>query len=541
MCLDLTPPFALQEGFDAFASPIDDATRADCSRWREEEAPRLLQDLSKQFTRYALRRMWSGSTSTEEDVRLRGRVLIAAARFLDESLPWSNSTTSELARRVISRAGLRPTMDIIRLILRDHLRPLFASPSPGSVNEQGRLRHETANLVPSVRAGLMDDGDAWKGKRAIELQGVHGERNLGAASHAILALCMGGLHGVDAQSDTQEISPWEALWPLLLPPLMTLVQDSDPLWRYRGTRVLVEQLLSPRPRQNGSQDRWGAQKLLGAPLPLVAEHGSAIEMLQRANLVPLLQETLYNSLTYLSHSHGTLLLDQSLHGLMQLANVLPAESRERAEETMKILQDGILRTWTFMPRSMSVDDDGVRPDGLDLLAVTFGHLSVLAQRLGPLAARFLDVTLEFLSSQVNGLYDALVVDGARCSSRLGVKVRRVDEALRATSAIVNACTMDDGHEWLPAHPPSLRQWVTPCLIATSKAWLALCDRGIVDAQIESKEVAICVDDPETVTSVRRLIAQLRQSWSLWRRLFPQESTAIYATVSKRESSIACIA
>lgn len=518
----------LQEGFDAFARPLDDETRMFCERWRSDDATRLLRGMSKEVTAYLLR-------SRKDDTSLLAKILIAVGRFLDSDLPWCTATSKRLAQSLLSRRILRPTLPLLREILATHLRQLFTSPTLGSVNEAGRLRHETANLVPSAKAGLIDETQRWKGQGGgVTFANIAGERNVGAGSHVILALALRGIPYVSTRQGEDTTMPLETLWPLILPPLMTLLQDSDPLWRLRGVRVFLRSLLTDPAR--GDHHPWGRSN--GTAVFNQQANSAALTLLQRSNLIPLIQETLSTDLTYLTHKQGVSLYDISLQTLLFLADhTLEKESRTQAEEYMRLVQDGILRTWTFMPRNASSDEEEEHTTA-DLLSITFHHLTTLAERLGPLRARYVDVVLEFLVSQVGvGLYESL-----RVRVRLrGRAINRAAMGFRALRSLIETTTPSEEEQ--QGVPPNVLKWCTPCLIATCKAWLALVDHGLIRCgeDDDKKTWRIAAQHTSSTKQVELLVDEIRGSWDLWRRLAPVQAKEVYERVKRREKSIECVA
>ncbi|PWN17819.1 hypothetical protein BCV69DRAFT_123051 [Microstroma glucosiphilum] len=424
-------------------------------------------------------------------------------------------------------SSVRPSLAVIRHVLRDHLRSLFASSSPGAVNEEGRLRHERAHLSNSAKMSAYLEGEKWKGKQRTDIPGLDMARSDGAGSHLTLKVCLNMIATLSSSRKQKRPNeePWEALWPLIVPPLVTLIEDSDPVWRERGTRLLVEQVLTRRTPGSVGHKNLSASELQAVP----------VQLLQRSNLVPLLQTTLFNSLTYLSHPVGASLLHYALSALILLARSLSERSRERAEMLMRILQEGVLRTWTFMPKSTmptSLDQDeeeggeGEEPaTEIDVLTTTFTHLTSLCIELEILSARFLDVALDFLSAQISGLYESLVSStstsasvGANAKTFAGLvdveqerkttraKLLRGREAVRASRVLVEqACTeaiveptavTEEEHKstphpdqatskddpFFPTIPPGLAQWTSKCLSAYVKAWLALSDAPLLQSE-----------------------------------------------------------
>lgn len=516
-----------------------------CERWRNDEAPRLLQDLSKELTACSLR----SRAMSQDDTSLYASILIAAGRFLDSGLPWCTVSSRRLAQSLLSRRTLKPTIPLLREILATHLRRLFTSPTLGSVTEDGRLRHETANLVPSAKAGLIDEVQQWKGQGGVTFAGALVERNIGAGSHVILSMALCGVESASKAQEDATTPPLESLWPLIVPPLMTLLQDSDPVWRLRGVQVLLNSLLTERERGDHHHPwtRSSSPSVSGITTRLRAKT-SALTQLDRSNLLPLIRETLSTNLTYLTHKRGVSLFAISLETLLFLADyTLEGESRTQAEEYMRLVQDGILRTWTFMPSSSATDtnDADSDPDS-DLLSITFIHLTSLAQRLGPLRARYVNVGVEFLVAQVgSGLYESLRMQ-VRAS-----KVKRAALALRAVRSLIqpeDESTLggddvdDDDDEGKV--PPNVLPWCTPSLIATCKAWIALLDHGLVvcsEEQSKHKTWRVAREYTSARKQVSMLVEEIRASWALWRQLAAGQSEEVYERVRRREKRIECVA
>lgn len=521
----------------------------------------MLRELSLELGRYSLRN--KGQQDQQSAVVLKAQVVIAASRFLGQS-PWNTAPSRDRATRLLQTNVLRPTQDLIAAILQGHLRSLFMSPVQSSVTEEGRLRHERANLSGSVRSLDHDGGELWKGKRAAALESVDGPRLSGAASHQILAACLAGIDWLSNSSQSSaKQEPWEQLWPFLVPPLITMIEDSDPAWRERGTRLLVDGLLRA---STGSRDRWSLATSIKRSSKLAPKQSAALspatQMLQRANLVPLLTTTLFNSLTYLSHPKGTRLLHHSLCGLYSLAQSQPQGSRLRAESLMKVVQDGIFRTWSFMPKSLSElpvsTDEEAGEDGkdeeaeqheTDVLTSTFHHLTLLAKEMGILSARFLDVSLEFLAAQIASLYEGLhAFAGSHPkteSLQLGRspqeekkrqrRMLRALEAVKAMRALVEAAssrltsssqsTDASAGQSLPSLPPNLPQWAMRCLTSIVKAYLA-----VVDLKQPS-------DVKSSFPLEQRLQEELRLTCRLWTRVCPEQIEAAKQKLLVKEARL----
>ncbi|KAK0546403.1 hypothetical protein OC845_004598 [Tilletia horrida] len=176
---------------------------------------------------------------------------------------------------------------------------------------------------------------------------------------------------------------------MIIPPLLTLLEDSDPHFRLMGARFLLGCVLDP-----GSQAR-------GVP-------GS---LLVRTNVVPLLIRALETSFTFTSTGRAHVLLDAALGAARQLVilttapilysrpaveeekarrsgagNGVPHSSipqdqgKARAEQLSRIISEGIFRVWSFPVRHNPHTSYGLRPPPSqrhDLIRVSFRWLSLI--------------------------------------------------------------------------------------------------------------------------------------------------------------------
>ncbi|CAO1624741.1 unnamed protein product [Parajaminaea phylloscopi] len=553
-CNDLCPPADLvQEGYDAFATPLEPSRRATLDRWTQS-APSKLKALARERWMYSnrYRRHCQSShadrTATKEErtdthIRLVASCAVACSRFLSSDLPWSCPASKQLAERILAAASSLTLYDrSIRWILVNHVRPLFTATAadPGSVNEEGRARHQRAHLSgTTVTRGYQGDAPAWKGHIGQKVSGQNGLFGVGAAIHLTLATCFKAVEDSSRarrRSRAQQkqpavpsdLDPWESLWPLLLPPLMRLLEDTEPRWRFRGAEILSSNLLGPSEK--------------------------ARELLYRANLVPHVETVLFDGLTYLSSPpHGIGLVDVALSSLRILADYAPAKGAsddrqlQPAEKRMRIVQDGILRAWSLAPRSVTEPPDilressGTATEEHDLLAITYSHLAVLYTDLGPLAARYIDVTLEFICAQLEALYDHVVektqgdVRGIATRTAAASRGRRralwsrARAGVEAVDALVQACLVysakhSNRPSAVPLVPPNLVQWSGRVLSALVKTQLALCD---------APRVGIDVDGGAELLQRRLLARSVRKLWvDTWSRDVVKSATSASSSPSE---------
>lgn len=439
-------------------------------QWRTIDAPRLLRDLERQMALLTVRRKTRKRAQVDTEAgttQTSARVFIAASRFIDATIPWSSGISQLIARRILTH--LSAPLATIESVLSTYIRPLFLSiDGGGSVDEAtGRLRRDRVGMAAAQgRAGDADEVP-WKTKQA----GVH----------STLQACLEAVARLHSEQATPSL--WSHLWPLLLPPLLTLAEDPSPPWRLRGAQLIATHLLAPYP----------------------------LRLLRAANLVPHLREVLETDLTYLSSSSGVgvKLLDVALDGLRVLAE------KDEAQ-LMRLVQEGVLRVWSMAPASLTALDVDVTPE--DLLSTTFRHLSLLLKQLGsPYAARYVDVALEVLLASVAAVEvdedEAPTVGSrARAQARVARRSKGAIEALRAERALLEGCCATSSS--LSSTPPGLSRWQGRALGAHVRAWLALSD-----------------DDDEA-----ELREELRRSWKLWQGVPPPREGAAL-TVEEMEQRV----
>jgi hypothetical protein len=135
---------------------------------------------------------------------------------------WINQLSSSLAQSILARLAFADSERLAsgKDILLNYLKPLFSStPHPA-------LHPETARTLPRTRGGdLFSDTWAeslWKGKSQA------GEALGGLGCWKVLAQVIRMLKESDLEN----------LWPLLVPPLLTMLDDHENRYRREGIRCL---------------------------------------------------------------------------------------------------------------------------------------------------------------------------------------------------------------------------------------------------------------------------------------------------------------
>lgn len=139
--------------------------------------------------------------------------------------PWTSPLSSSLAYGILDNLLSQPDcptrFDIVRCILLDHIKPLFQQ------TPHKRIHPDTGRKLSRQRGGEQF-GDSWveelwKGKTD------EGEQAGAVGCWRVLQSALGLLH---EQKDIEE------LWPAVVPPLMTLLDDHETRYRTEGVRCL---------------------------------------------------------------------------------------------------------------------------------------------------------------------------------------------------------------------------------------------------------------------------------------------------------------
>jgi hypothetical protein len=160
-------------------------------------------------------------TSGAKDRRLSDDVLLTIISFTDSSDPWtSNDIVASKASRLLtdcldSGPSIVPEDLITETILRSYLRPLFSRSRPETVTASGRVAaFSTENSRPRSLPQEDRTNKPWK---------------------------YGDLRALPVLSWAVKNAPAKLIaktWPLLVPPLLTLLDDGDTPVRVRGLELL---------------------------------------------------------------------------------------------------------------------------------------------------------------------------------------------------------------------------------------------------------------------------------------------------------------
>jgi hypothetical protein len=537
LCLRLTPPLLLAS-LDSWYYPQGDAEddRKEATnriiavkRWVDGDVPKNLGNL------YELLVAKNLSSKGDLNSQLKSCIACAAAVYVSPRLepefndkdglaestdsrePWITATNTKLAVQILrhpiigfgqSRDGsISTALDVVLVshLLQEYVKPLFGSTPSRNVNAAtGRAaKAGLTDIAGTSTTALMEDEIIWKGgdvehAAKCKVLGVTTifeveednrylqRRHRGLGSYNVLYVCCLSIQAFQASGS----SSWDHFWPLVLPPMLTLLEDSSPLYRLLGSRILNTTLL------NGKDN----MTLTGT-------------LLLRTGVAALLRQNLVSSLTFISAKLSAPLLQSAATSLILLsqfttANMYSSTSsplyviqdggRERFTQLDKLIDDGILRVWAYAPASISAlheskevtsvspvaastpdDDDDELTEANDVVNASIEALARLTRidALGVGIARYLDVMLEFLTAQLMGLENKL--ERRKDSKRAMVSLQREIYSARAIEALLVVCK----------RAPGVRVWSSRCLDCVVRCWTLL-------------------QDQEATTQISRLLAYL---------------------------------
>ncbi|SPO22940.1 uncharacterized protein UTRI_01618 [Ustilago trichophora] len=453
-------------------------------QWKEQHVPSLLSRVA------LLLEKLDANALTQQDSTLislvLGHVVCAVARYLplisigsasisDSSASnsaemddgWASLASQNTAKDILSKLQTPTPSDnilepsnIAKALLADYIKPIFresASSSSGSTSAidptTGRKKAPTAgsSFVSHLDANLgqhrfesaADDNDASNFapsrfefcasaesmRSALENVGLTQragkslmERNEALGCVNVLSWCMDNLK-LRSEGD------WNDVWPLLVPPLLTLMEHAQPRFRLRGAVLAHRLLLRPSLHQDGDDDDGPEVRRMGTALAKILIRtgiGSLLEQALHVNLTYIHDETYAPSL--LSHSIGALrqLILLTTHpitfrspgqqsfdppsalndtttrpGVTGLALDEPDDCGQRRHEALyRLISESILSTWSYLPLPASRTRLG-----RELVNVTCSAYLTLIDDLTPQAlgyggiggiARFLDVSLDWI-------------------------------------------------------------------------------------------------------------------------------------------------
>lgn len=328
-----------------------------------------------------------------------------------------------------------------------------------------------------------------------------GERNQVLGSWNVLAWCIDTISKAQLfdKSTSLEENPWDTSVSLVLPPLLALLDDPTPHFRFIGATILGRCAL--RSFEEKSNDT-----------PLEELGSIPPTLLIRLGVAPLLLDSLESSLTYTNDERdgsGPRLLDASLRASRALillttfnsnsAIISPSTFLEddagsaRSLKLHSLVVEGILKVWSYLPSIPSSFTTSERQQAHhSTLQITFYWLQILCKDLGAFSARFSGLVIEFLSSKLDLGFDQLEDELPKRQKEMELfwknlegKVLTCLAASAALKQLLNSLLSVSQSQSIPSStskevpevsiPPSFELWGEGMVAACARCWVQLND------------------------------------------------------------------
>ncbi|KZT12651.1 uncharacterized protein LAESUDRAFT_640616 [Laetiporus sulphureus 93-53] len=316
--------------------------------------------------------------------------VISVLAPLDGHDPWMLGSTREQAQDILQRFS-SPETPLLEQVLTQHVKAVFqANPHPMLNVSTGRTR---TRLMGGPLATLDHyGGQLWKARP-------------GAVN--LVSWCVRHCDSV----------AYEKLWHLIIPPMMTILDDYEAMYKLQGIHIVAEMLV----------------------------HVPA-DLLRRTGVDGLLFSSLKKCLTYLHNSETPELIHQTVPTAISLIQLTTApHSAKRFEQLCEVLGDGIVGSvWIYATRES------------DAIEASVDVLPEAVQALDIGAARYLKAIIPQL------VYTLVPMPENRASKQFQLS------SLRAMCSVIRVCA------------PRMHKWKRIILEGTLKCWVSLVDIGADD-------------------------------------------------------------
>ncbi|PWZ00797.1 hypothetical protein BCV70DRAFT_237126 [Testicularia cyperi] len=530
--------------------------------------------------------------------------------FEPESEPddqdWTTSECAGLANAVLDQAlscsaelalaeGQRR---LATCLLVDYVKPVFSAatttpassvdpasgrrrpPASGSTLvsslDQSLGNHRVSYPSLSIQGGADDDDEcanptakqnAWKGSSSIFSQPSTATpvaadtiptavRSEALGSVNVLAYCIGMLsRTVESQRD------WESVWPLFLPPMLTVLEDVEPRYRVQGAAIAHRLLSCCLPAQEQEQEQEPKRDNLASS----ADRGIPGSLLVKTGVGALLEQTLHVNLTYVhDEQHGPALLHHSIGALrgLVLRTTCPLLSRShpvaseiqtalprafpsclgtttqqsqqqdcgkrRFDALSSLVSEGVLSTWSYLPLPPTAVVSAQK-----FAVVTCTWFAILMRDLVPRSRDIVggnggdagvSAGIRFLEASLEWMFTAWIANLSLLTTR---EITSTIILLQTLHTVISACSSPHSQP-----PKSLGMLVSRIISSIAKAWIVTQDTAETLAATLSDLPSHDMRHIERLqTELQRLTALLLDLQPAWRSRF-QDLVAVDVRINQ---------
>ncbi|KAI0260491.1 hypothetical protein BC834DRAFT_900075 [Gloeopeniophorella convolvens] len=346
-------------------------------------------------------------------------VVYACAAFQGDG-EWTSEDMNTLASDSLTSAG-DPSL-FLEDIFAQRLKPLFQK------NPHPMLDTETARKLPKSAGGYAAAQDAYEGQVWKEQPGIGN----------ILLWCV---QHIDTDA-------YERMWYLVVPPVMTLLDDFEAKYKLTGIRVINAMLERVPP-----------------------------SLLSRTGIAELILSSLSNALTFLHSPHTPAILRAAIPAAVNLIErTTKFGSEERFNQLCALLGDGVIGSvWMYSSGEA------------DAIEASVGALPCLVHALGIGTTRYLKALIPQLTHPLHPVPYKTPHPRLQLSS------------LRALRTVIQECA------------PRMEKWKGTIIEGVAKCWVVLEDTnasGEGSEKLRHELRGVCVELLEVAPSVRNEYARI---------------------------------
>ncbi|KAJ6021115.1 hypothetical protein N7540_006619 [Penicillium herquei] len=296
-------------------------------------------------------------------------VIMAMATFVTKQDPWTTDDTVATASSHLSAAGQKcPLWATIEAILKEKIKPLFTQQKNPNITSEGRKNFHPVPLARFDGSVLDDSTRPWK--------------NTDIYATSVLLW-------ISSQYKATDKMHLESHFPLLVPAILSLIDDSNISFKVQGCRLLNKLLMSIR--------ETGSDILIRTNLVSVFEEAITPCLLSLPTITPV-----NDSLKILSAAYPVLFF------LLEVAyiNLSLPKSRSQAKKDTetyntslaKILRSNLIPSFNHISSSSSISGSNASFPYLDLSTLLITKIGSVVNKIGIEATKYLQDIIPILQT-----------------------------------------------------------------------------------------------------------------------------------------------